>query len=120
MPAGARREHHQQRPQTLAATGDDVLGDLVHQRHGALQARPNDPVHRVEVGLYQRANLFQGHWQEGGVFLGRVGALGRPRIVADRGGFGEIRSGGTQRLRLGAKSPSLLRKQPFDPEGVRQ
>src|SRR6059058_4245275 len=87
MPAGARREHHQQRPQALAATGDDVLGDLVNQRHGTLQARANDPVYRVEVGLYQRANLFQGHWQEGGVFLGRVGALERPGIVADRGGL---------------------------------
>jgi len=54
------------------------------------------------------------------VFLGRVGALGRPRIVADRDGFGEIRWGGTLRARLGAKSPPHLRKQPFDPEGVRQ
>src|SRR5438105_9267308 len=73
MPAGARREHHQQRPQTLASTGDDMFGDLVNQRHGTLEAGPNDPVHRVQVGLYQRANLFQGHYclrRRGGVFLG--------------------------------------------------
>jgi len=57
-------------PQALAATGDDVLGDLVYQRHGALQAGPNDPVHRVEVRLYQRANLLQGHRTRAACFLG--------------------------------------------------
>ena len=36
VPAGAAGQHHQQGPQALAAAGDDVLGDLVDQRHGAL------------------------------------------------------------------------------------
>src|SRR5256884_7482706 len=60
MPAGARREHHQQRPQTLASTGDDMFGDLVNQRHGTLEAGPNDPLHPAQARLYPRANPFPG------------------------------------------------------------
>ena len=40
--AGAAGQHDEQRPQALAAPGDDVLGDLVDQRNGALEARPDD------------------------------------------------------------------------------
>ena len=47
--AGTRRQHYQQRPQALAAAGNDVLGDLVHERHGALQARADDRVDGVQV-----------------------------------------------------------------------
>src|SRR2546429_8320256 len=94
MPAGARREHHQQRPQTLASTGDDMFGDLVNQRHGTLEAGPNDPVHRVQVGLYQRADLFQGPYCLPGASAGGAGgffAAGRPWAAPPRwrpGGVG--------------------------------
>ena len=43
--AGAAGQHHQQRPQALAAAGNDVLGDLVDQRDGAFQARADHVVH---------------------------------------------------------------------------
>ena len=36
---GAGRQQHDQRAQALAAAGNDVLGHLVDQGHGALQAR---------------------------------------------------------------------------------
>jgi hypothetical protein len=35
--AGASGEYHQQWAQALAATADDVLGNLVHERHNAVQ-----------------------------------------------------------------------------------
>ena len=67
MPTGAPRQHHQQRPQALAAARNDVLGDPVHERYGALQAFPNHLIDRAEVSPHQRANLFQGHFTKGRV-----------------------------------------------------
>ena len=61
VPAGAPGQHDQQRPQPLAAPGDDVLGDLVDERDGALQARADHLVHGAEVGLDERADFFEGH-----------------------------------------------------------
>ena len=61
MPQARAGEHDQQRAQALAAAGDDVLGDLVDQRHGTLEARADDRVDGVEVGLDQGADVIQGH-----------------------------------------------------------
>ena len=49
--AGSGRKQHQKRTQPLAAPGDDVLGDLIDQRHLALQARADDRIDRAQVGL---------------------------------------------------------------------
>ncbi len=42
---GLGRQHHQHRPQALAAGGDDVFGDLVDQRHVRGQAAADQGVH---------------------------------------------------------------------------
>ena len=47
--AGAAGEHDQQRPQALAAAGNDVLGDLVHQGNGALEPRADDAVDGFQI-----------------------------------------------------------------------
>ena len=55
--AGAGGEHDQHRAQALAAAGDDVLGDLVDERHGTLQARADDRIDRAQVRLHQGTDL---------------------------------------------------------------
>ena len=52
---------HQQRPQALAAARDDVLGDLVDERHRALQACTHDRVDGLEIALNQGADGIEGH-----------------------------------------------------------
>jgi hypothetical protein len=47
--AGPGGEQHDQRPQALAAAGDDVLGDLVHEGNRALHAGADDGIHGDEV-----------------------------------------------------------------------
>ena len=59
--AGAGAQDNEQRPQPLAAAGNDVLGDLVHEWHGAFQARADGRVDGAQVLAYGCANLFQGH-----------------------------------------------------------
>src|SRR4029077_12670109 len=59
--AGARTQAHEERPQPLAAAGNDVFGDLVHEGHGAFQTRSDGRVDGAQVVAYGRANLFQAH-----------------------------------------------------------
>src|SRR5579872_4848752 len=59
--AGAAGQHDQQRAQPLAAPGNDVLGDLVHQRDGALQPGADHLIDGAEVRLDERADFFQCH-----------------------------------------------------------
>ena len=54
----ARCEQQQRRPQSLAAAGDDVLGDLAHQRHVRAEALPDQRIDALHVGGDRR--------QEGG------------------------------------------------------
>ena len=46
MPQARPASTHEQGAQALAAAADDVLGHLVDQRHGALQAGADHGVHR--------------------------------------------------------------------------
>ena len=59
--AGAPREHHQQRPQPLAAARDDVLCDLVYERYCALEALADGIVNGGQIGLDQGSYFFKGH-----------------------------------------------------------
>ncbi len=59
--AGAPGEHAEQGAQALAAAADDVLGHLVDQRHGALEARADHGVDGHQVGRHGRANLLERH-----------------------------------------------------------
>ena len=56
--AGAGGQQHQQRPQTLAAGVNDVGGDLVDQRHRAVQPTLDDPIDGLKIGGDQLANLY--------------------------------------------------------------
>ncbi len=58
MAAGAGRQQHQKGAQALAAGIDDVGGDLVDQRHLAVQTLFDDPVDGLEISSYQPTNLF--------------------------------------------------------------
>ncbi len=58
VPAGASRQKHQKRTQTLAAGVDDIGGHLVDERDLAVQTKLDDPVDGLEISGYQRANLF--------------------------------------------------------------
>ena len=59
--AGAAGEHAQQRAQALAAAADDVLGDLVDQRHRALEAGADHGVHGRQIGANQGADFLERH-----------------------------------------------------------
>lgn len=59
VPAGTSDQYHQQWTQAFAAARNDVVGNLVHQRHGTLQARANDLVDRVQVRTDQHADLLE-------------------------------------------------------------
>jgi len=68
------REHDQERPQPLAAAGDDVRRDLVDEGHAALQASSD---HRVNASsrLDQGTDFIEGHgWKciwSGAIWPGR-------------------------------------------------
>jgi hypothetical protein len=47
--AGPGREQHQQGAQALAAAVDDVVAQLVDERHGGLQTLPDTVVDRIHV-----------------------------------------------------------------------
>lgn len=62
----ATAEQHQQRAQALAASGDDIVADLFHQRHAGNHLLANDAIdggeivryHAVEsLGLHRRLVL---------------------------------------------------------------
>src|SRR6185437_14771119 len=63
MPAGTASQYDEEWAQPLAAAGDDVVGDLVHQRNRALQARADHLVDGNEVRLDERAYFFQCHYR---------------------------------------------------------
>ena len=44
------REQVQHRPQSLAATADDVLGDLVDQNHIRSKTRTDQCIDRIHIG----------------------------------------------------------------------
>jgi hypothetical protein len=48
--AGAGREQDNQRAHALAAAGNDVLGDLVDQIHGAFHAGADDGIDGPKIG----------------------------------------------------------------------
>ena len=54
IPCRFRGQQHQHRPQALAAAGDDVFGDLIHQHHVGTEATADQPVYfghaRLGVG----------------------------------------------------------------------
>src|ERR1700756_2824295 len=81
--ASPSRQNHQERAQPLAATGDDVIRDLIYQRDGAFQASTDYAVDGLEVCPDQPADFFEGHrdWKN---CIGR-GTHGEPRILADAG-----------------------------------
>src|SRR5260370_16480086 len=83
MTAGSPDQDHQQRAQALAAAGDDVVRDLVHQRNRAFQTRADDAIDGFEVRLDERAYFFEVHryWED----CGAGGIHGEPRILADTG-----------------------------------
>ena len=80
-PAG---EDHQQRTQALAAPCDDVIGNLVHKRYGALEPGADDLIDGFQVRLDERAYLFEGHRFSSQARFRRP-SLWRPRILADTG-----------------------------------
>ena len=57
--AGPARQHHHQRPQALAAAADDVLGDLVDQRHSTVKAAADGLIDRQQVRPDQRADALE-------------------------------------------------------------
>jgi hypothetical protein len=66
MTAGSPNQDDQQRTQALAAAGDDVVRDLVHQRHRTLQPRADDAIDGLKVRLDERAYFFEIHryWED--------------------------------------------------------
>ena len=76
--AGATREHAEQGAQAFAAAADDVFGNLVDERHGALQAGADHGVHGGKIGANQGANILERHGL-GGLGTGR-GARGGQRM----------------------------------------
>jgi hypothetical protein len=79
--ASSPDENYQQRAQALAAAGDDVVRDLVHQWNRAFQTRADDAIDGFEVRLDERAYFFEVHryWENsvaGGIH-------GEPCILAD-------------------------------------
>jgi len=58
MAAGARRQKHQKGAKALAAGVYDVSGNLVDQRHLAVQTLFDDPVDSLKISSYQATNLF--------------------------------------------------------------
>jgi hypothetical protein len=59
--AGTAGEYDQQGAEAFATAGDDVLGDLVDERDGALQARADDLIDAEEVWANQGSNVIQSH-----------------------------------------------------------
>ena len=53
----AARKHADQGAQAFAAAADDVLGDLVDERHGALEPRTNDAVYGGHIGANEGADF---------------------------------------------------------------
>jgi hypothetical protein len=66
MAASSPDENYEQRAQALAAAGDDVVRDLVHQWHRAFQTRADDAIDGFEVRLDERAYFFEVHryWED--------------------------------------------------------
>src|SRR5258708_13602346 len=114
MPAGARGEHHEQRPQPLPAAGDDVLGHLIDERHGALEALADHTVHRAEVRLDRRTNLFQGHGT-GMRFFGMAGSWGATHRSRPKRLWRNPRRLAQRARQLTTKSLPALAKVPLYP-----
>jgi hypothetical protein len=79
--AGAPGQHAEQGSQAFAAATNDVLGHLVHQRHGALEAGADHGVHGLQIRPERGADLLQrqrGSLRRagGGTGGGQVGDLG--------------------------------------------
>ena len=64
--AGARRQQHRERPQSLAAAVDDVVGHLVDKGDIAAETLENQPVDGGPVVLYEGSERFQGRCVEVG------------------------------------------------------
>ena len=79
VPAGARGEQDQRRPQALASPADDVLGDLADQCDVRTEALPEDAVDLGHLGREQGLEVFGGH------VAVRGGGGGSRRVAAGSG-----------------------------------
>ena len=57
---GAAGQHHQHGPQSLAASGNNVVGDLVDQHHVRSQPAADQGIHGGHVGGGEGLDLGQG------------------------------------------------------------
>ena len=83
---GSGREQHDQRPQSLAAAHDDVLGYLGDERNVAFEALADEPVHGLHVVIGERRDVVDGHGFD--IYLGH---LHRSVMMPESRGLGEIR-----------------------------
>ncbi len=86
--AGTGRQHHAQRAQPLAASADDVLGDLIDQHDVTGQPLYDGLVDALQVRRDQRPDLFELHSRDK---PSGKGSDGEPDMVpiAPRQGNGE-------------------------------
>src|SRR5690349_7339784 len=83
VPAGPASQDHHQGSQALAATGNDVVRDLVDQGYGTFEPGADYAINAFEVRSDQCPDFFEGHcsWEQsvaGGIH-------DEPHILADAG-----------------------------------